>query len=191
MKFLTETIHKCSRWAVLCILTIFAAQSNATEELVIGEELIEPGIQIIFEGAVKDTITPADYHLEESKTHVHIEARVNWADNDAIPAGTPAGGFVAYLIIVAQVVNAKTGAIATVDLLPHINLVDNLHYARNMTLPGAITDKYDVIFNVMPPAEYTLSYHKDWTSEYGNKLFEKKSFMYKGVDFEAIARATR
>ena len=121
---------------------------------------------------------------------MHIEARVNWAEDD-IPEGTPPGGFVGYLIITAQVINPKTGAIANVDLLPHINLIDNLHYARNMALPGEITDKYDVVFNVMPPAEYTLSYHRDWVDGYGDKLFEKRSFMYKGVDFEAIARATR
>ena len=175
---------------IFCVSVLLTTQVVTAEELVIGEELIEPGIQVIFEGAVKDTIVPADYHLAENKTHVHIEARVNWAE-DSIPEGTPLGGFVGYLIITAQVINPKTGAIATVDLLPHINLIDSLHYARNMALPGEITDKYDVIFNVMPPATYTLSYHKDWVEQYGNKLFEKKSFMYKGVDFETIARATR
>ena len=190
MKTLTATMNKFCRKIILCSLALSVAQSHAIE-LVIGEELIEPGIQIIFEGAVKDAITPADYHLEESKTHVHIEARVNWADNDSTPAGTPASGFVGYLVITAEVINPKTGAIATVDLLPHINLIDNLHYARNMALPGEITDKYDVIFNVMPPSEYALSYHKDWVARYGDKLFEKRSFMYKEVDFEAIARATR
>ena len=190
MENLIETMNKFGKQTALCTLILFATQSGVAEELVIGEELVEPGIQIIFEGAVKDAITPPDYHLEESKTHVHIEARVNWAEDD-IPEGTPPGGFVGYLIITAQVINPKTGAIANVDLLPHINLVDNLHYARNMALPGEITDKYDVVFNVMPPAEYTLSYHRDWVDGYGDKLFEKRSFMYKGVDFEAIARATR
>ena len=191
MKTLIGTMGKFYRGIVLCFTVLFATQSHAVE-LVIGEEIIEPGIHFIFEGAVKDTITPAHYHLEESKTHVHIEARVNWAaDEDSIPEGTPAGGFVGYLVITAEVINPKTGAIANVDLVPHINLVDNLHYARNMALPGEITDKYDVIFNVMPPPEYTLSFHKDWVTQYGEKLFEKKSFIYKGVDFEEIARASR
>ena len=190
MKNLIGTMGKFCRGVILCLSVLFVTQSHAVE-LVIGEEIIEPGIHFIFEGAVKDTITPAHYHLEESKTHVHIEARVNWADNDSIPEGTPAGGFVGYLVITAEVINPKTGAIANVDLVPHINLIDNLHYARNMALPGEITDKYDVIFNVMPPPEYTLSFHKDWVNQYGNKLFEKKSFMYKGVDFEEIARASR
>ncbi|MBC6414304.1 MAG: iron transporter [Chromatiales bacterium] len=173
-----------------CISALFAIQVANAEELVIGEEIIEPGIQLIFEGAVKDTVMPAGYNLPEDQTHVHIEARVNWAEDD-IPEGTPAGGFVGYLVMTAQVINAETGAIATVDLVPHINLIDNLHYARNMALPGKITDKYNVIFNVMPPGEYTLSYHKDWIDQYGNKLFDKQSFMYKEVDFEAIARASR
>ena len=190
MKTLIGTIKLFAKRIAFCALALFTIQANA-EELVIGEEIIKPGIQVIFEGAVKDMITPTDYHLAENKTHVHIEARVNWADADTIPEGTPAGGFVGYLMITAQVINPKTGAIAIVDLLPHINLIDNLHYARNMALPGKITDKYDVIFNVMPPPGYTLSYHKDWLDQYGDKLFEKRSFMYKGVDFEEIAKATR
>ena len=191
MKTLIGTMGKFYRGIVLCFAVLFATQSYALE-MVIGEETIEPGIQFIFEGAVKDTITPADYHLEESKTHVHIEARVNWAeDEDTIPEGTPAGGFVAYLIVTAQVINPKTGAMANVDLVPHINLIDNLHYARNISLPGEIGDDYNVIFNVVPPPEYTLSFHKDWAMQYGEKLFEKKTFMYEGVNFEEIARASR
>ena len=92
MKTLIGTMGKFCRGVILCFSVLFVTQSHAVE-LVIGEEIVEPGIHFIFEGAVKDTITPAHYHLEESKTHVHIEARVNWADNDSIPEGTPAGGF--------------------------------------------------------------------------------------------------
>ena len=51
------------------------------EELVIGEERVEPGIVFIFEGAIKDHIMPMGMHLNEDQTHVHIEARVKWDEN--------------------------------------------------------------------------------------------------------------
>jgi len=191
MKTLTQTAHSLLHRGVFCALALLMFSPLQAEELVIGEELVAPGIQIIFEGAVKDSITPAGYHLPEDRTHVHIEARVNWADDDSIPEGAPAGGFVGYLLITAEVINPKTGVMTTVDLLPHINLIDNLHYARNIALPGPITDKYDVVFNVLPPGEYALSFHRDWRDQYGDTLFEKATFSYKGVDFEAIARASR
>ena len=96
-------------------------------ELVIGEKRIEPGVMFIFEGAIKDHVMPMGMHLDENQTHVHIEARVNW-DEKNIPDGTPAGGFVPYLNITAIVTNQKTGLQTFVDLVPHINLIDNFHY---------------------------------------------------------------
>ena len=66
-----------------------------------------------------------------------------------------------YLTITAKVVNAKTGAMLMTDLLPHINLIDNFHYARNIALPGPIGDRYDVTFHVAPPAGLALSFHND------------------------------
>ena len=174
---------------VFCFLLCLNHFAHSVE-LVIGEAMIKPGIQFIFEGAVKDSISPENYHLDVTKTDVHLEARVNWASEN-LPAGTPAGGFVPYLTITAEVRNARTGDLLAVDLVPHINLIDNFHYARNIALPGKINDKYDVVFHVMPPAAYTLSYHKDWRSKYGDQLFEAKTFHFKGIDFEAIARATR
>ena len=78
-----------------------------------------------------------------------------------------------------------------IDLLPHINLIDNFHYARNISLPGKISDKYDVIFNVLPPSSYDLNLHKDWNEGYGNKLFNGQTFRYSNVDFEEIAKANR
>ena len=59
---------------------------TAGPELIIGEERVSPGIIFIFEGAVKDQITPNSLHLDIDKTNVHIEARVNW-DNKDIPKG--------------------------------------------------------------------------------------------------------
>ena len=99
-----------------------------SQELIIGKETVSPGIVFIFEGAVKDHVMPAGMHLKENQTNIHIEARVNW-DTINIPEGTPAGGFVAYLHITAKVTNQNTGMSTFIDLLPHINLVDNYHYA--------------------------------------------------------------
>ncbi len=180
-------MKKCP--AVLCLTLLLAGHVHAVE-LIIGEETVAPGIVFIFEGAVKDDITPAAHHLPADKTHVHLEARVNWAEK-SIPQGTPAGGFVPYLTITARVVNQKTGAVLMTDLLPHINLVDNFHYARNIALPGAVNDRYEVTFHASPPTGAGLSYHLDWRKEYGGGLLEAASFHYKNVDFEAVAKATR
>ena len=71
------------------------------------------------------------------------------------------------------------------------NLVDNFHYARNISLPGKIDDLYTVIFNVIPPSSMDLSLHKDWSINYGNSLFKQTSFKYKSVDFKEIAESSR
>ena len=161
-----------------------------SQELVIGEKRVEPGIVFIFEGAVKDHIMPMGMHLDEDQTHVHIEARVNWDENN-IPDGTPSGGFVPYLHITAIVKNQKTGMQTFIDLTPHINLIDNFHYARNMSLPGGIDDLYSVIFNIVPPTHIDLAIHKDWLDTYGEALLKGQSFSYKDVYFGDICRATR
>jgi len=189
-------MHKIKKYTsllTLLSLSLMAQSSLLAQELIIGEELIEPGIRIIFEGAVKDDVTPRPQNLEESKTDVHIEARVNWASDSsiAVPEGTPRGGFVAYMTLTAVVTNERTGEYLQADLIPHINLVDNLHYARNIPLPGEIDDPFTVVFHVVPPEPLDLALHKDWRDNYGSRLFEEQTFRYTGVDFEEIARATR
>ena len=161
-----------------------------SQELIIGEETVDPGIVFIFEGAVKDHVMPNGMHLKEVQTNIHIEARVNW-DTKNIPIGTPAGGFVAYLHITAKITNEKTGISTFIDLLPHINLVDNYHYARNISLPGSNDDLYLVEFNILPPTHIELSLHKDWLDNYGKTLMKNQYFKYKNVDFEEIANSSR
>ena len=178
---------------ILILSIILITINNAfaiNPELVIGEERVEPGIVFIFEGAIKDHVMPMSMHLAENETHVHIEARVNW-DSKNVPKGTPKMGFVPYLYINAKVINEKTGLSTFIDLVPHINLVDNFHYARNMSLPGKIDDLYTVIFNVIPPTNMDLSLHKDWSINYGNSLFKQTSFKYKSVYFKEIAESSR
>lgn len=171
------------------ILTVFLFFSN-TVELIIGEEKVDPGIVFIFEGAVKDNIYPSSSHLLESQADVHIEARVNW-DNEKIPEGAVAGGFIPYLHITALIQNSKTGLKTFVDLKPHINLIDNFHYARNIALPGSIIDLYNVQFKVSPPSNTELALHNDWLKKYGKNFLSKYTFDYKGVNFKEIAEARR
>ena len=171
-------------------LVILAINLIFSQELVIGEKTVEPGIVFIFEGAIKDHIMPESLHLSEDNTHVHIEARVNWAEQN-IPEGTPPGGFVPYLHLTAIVVSEKTGLSTFVDLLPHINLIDNFHYARNISLPGAIDELYSIQFNIMPPTHIDLALHKDWLDLYGEKLLSGFSVNYTNVNFKDICTATR
>ncbi len=174
----------------LPLLALITVNFCFAQELIIGEETVDPGIVFIFEGAVKDHVMPSGMHLKEAQTNIHIEARVNW-DTKNIPEGTPAGGFVAYLHITAKVTNEKTGISTFIDLLPHINLVDNYHYARNISLPGNDDDLYLVEFNILPPTHIELSLHKDWLENYGNELTESHYFKYKNIDFEEIAKSSR
>ena len=159
-------------------------------ELVIGEERVKPGIIFIFEGAIKDHIMPMGMHLNEEQTNVHLEARVNW-DSKNIPNGTPQAGFVPYLHITAIVKNENSGLQTFIDLVPHINLIDNFHYARNISLPGSIDDLYSVTFNIIPPTHIELALHRDWQTTYGEKLLSKNKFTYENIYFGDIARASR
>ena len=173
----------------LALININNALSN-NPELVIGEERVEPGIVFIFEGAIKDHVMPKSMHLAENETHVHIEARVNW-DEANIPDGTPPGGFVPYLHITSTITNQRTGLMTFIDLVPHINLIDNFHYARNISLPGLDGDFYTVDFHIIPPTNIDLALHKDWLDGYGSSLLEGISFSYKDVYFKEICGASR
>ena len=174
------------------ILLILSLNLNfsISQELIIGEETVQPGIVFIFEGAVKDHVMPSGMHLKENETNVHIEARVNW-DIKNTPKGSPEGGFVAYLHITSKVTNQQTGLSTFIDLIPHINLIDNYHYARNISLPGKKDELYTVEFNVIPPTNIELSLHKDWLNKYGNQLMTDKYFLYENVNFEEIVNASR
>ena len=181
---------KNSIFLIFILFSQILYSQSSTPELVIGEERVEPGIIFIFEGAVKDHIMPGTMHLSENETNVHIEARVNWDINN-IPKGAVQNGFIPYLYINAKIINEKTGLSTFIDLLPHINLIDNFHYARNISLPGSINDFYSVIFNIIPPTHIDLSIHKDWSLEYGNLLLRDCNFTYEKVNFKEIAKARR
>lgn len=171
------------------MLSVFLFFFNFSE-LIIGKEKVDPGIVFIFEGAVKDNIYPSSSHLSESQTDIHIEARVNW-DDEKIPEGAIAGGFIPYMHITVLVKNSKTGLKTFVDLKPHINLIDNFHYARNISLPGSVNDFYDVQFKISPPSNTELALHNDWFKKYGKNLLNHYTFNYKRINFKQIAGASR
>ena len=177
-------------YILITILSIVISNSLISQELIIGEERVKPGIVFIFEGAIKDKVYPENYNLTEELADVHIEARVNW-DIQNIPEGTPAGGFIPYLKINAVVTNQRTYLKTYVDLIPHINLVDNFHYARNISLPGNIDDKYEVEFFINNPSKFDLSFHKDWLDNYSESLIEDKVFKYSDISFSEIAKLSR
>ena len=182
--------NKKSLVKFVIIACLLITSSINSQELIIGEERLEQGIMMIFEGAIKDHIEPNKRHLGVADTNVHLEARVNW-DTLNIPTGTPPGGFVPYLNISAKVTNARTEKSTFVDLVPHINLIDNFHYARNISLPGDNADLYNVAFKIMPPTFIDLSFHKDWLQTYGDYLIKEMVFNYKNVSFNEIANANR
>lgn len=171
-------------------MLFFALSKVNSQELIIGEERVEPGIVFIFEGAVKDTVHPESANLAEDETNVHIEARVNW-DAVNIPDGAIPDGFIPYLRISSTVYNENTGLKTFVDLIPHINLIDNFHYARNIYLPGGENDLYTVEFYINPPENSDLAFHMDWTKIFGNKLIDNYTFIYKNINFLEIVNGKR
>jgi len=190
MSALSRIISLC---AFLVCVSLPQGSAAQAPEMVIGEEVVGPGIALTFEGAIKDDVTPREQNLPESDTDVHLEALVHWTEDEsvAVPEGATRGGFVGYLHLYAEVTNERTGEMTSVSFTPHITLGDNMHYARNMALPGERTDLYTVTFFVEPPQDLELSFHKSWRDQYGNQLFEPASFTYEGLDFEEIATATR
>ena len=63
-----------------------------------------------------------------------------------------------------------------IDLTPHINLIDNFHYARNIYLPGSDEDLYSIEFSITPPQSAEIALHKDWKLIYGNKILKEYKF---------------
>lgn len=170
-------------------LSIFLLFSHVSE-LILGKKVVEPGIVFIFEGAIKDEIHPKSLHLDEDETNVHIEARVNW-NIENIPKGAVPGGFIPYLNITAKIINETNGLRSFIDLTPHINLIDNFHYARNIHLPGSDEDLYSIEFSITPPLSAEIALHKDWRLIYGNKILKEYKFYFNNVDFKEISRSKR
>ncbi|MBT3993592.1 MAG: hypothetical protein HOH08_03860 [Gammaproteobacteria bacterium] len=158
-------------------------------EMIIGEAEIEPGIKLIFEGGIKDEITPTNVYLNEIETDVHLEILANWS-NEA-PKGAPKGGHVAYLEVEAIIRNEKTGAYNSVKLTPHLNMSDNLHYAQNIKLPGNTDEKYTVRFIIKSPIPGTIGMHYDWRNEVSDVISSGGNFTFTNLNFEEVANSSR
>lgn len=183
--------------AALLILSIMALSigpdSALAQERVLGEEIIEPGIQLTFEAAPQDDVTPYDQNLSEEATDVHLEVLVGWAEDRSVdvPEGVTRGGFVGYLQFFATITNEATGQEKKVDFIPHLTLGDVMHYARNVSLPGAPDDPYTVTVDVRPPSETKMALHESWREAHGTSLFEAQTFTYEELDLAEVAAATR
>lgn len=175
----------------LIVLSLFLSKTILCElpEMVMGKETIDPGIELIFEGAIKDDVSPSLKFGSEDESDIHFEVLANW--NEDAPSGSPMDGFVAYLNISAEIKNQRTSETKIIYLLPHINLSDNLHYALNTKLPGNKDDIYSVKFFIKPPESSQLGLHFDWRNEVGSFLSRPHAFEYKNLDFSAIANAKR
>ena len=173
--------------SVVSILT-FTLYSSA-QELIIGEERIEPGLIFIFEGAIKDDVQPSQTFGLESESDIHIEVIATW--NELAPRGAVVGGFVPYLDITAVIKNQDSAEEILVRLDPHLNLSDNFHYARNTKLPGARDGVYTVTFSVNGPEPSMVGLHYDWRVEVGDSLLDGETFEFTDLDFSQIAGMRR
>ena len=171
------------------IILVLFQNHEIQAEMIIGTGSIEPGVDLIFEGGVKDEIMPEEYYLSENETDVHIEVLANWS-SDA-PKGSPEGGHVAYLNVTAVLINETTGSSDTHKLTPHVNMSDNLHYAKNIKLPGKIDELYTVIFEIRPPKNDELGMHYDWRYTVDKELIVAERFEFNNLDFKEIAISKR
>ena len=171
------------------LVGLFATELSALPEMIIGESSIKPGIQLIFEGGIKDDVQGAKFLLNETESDVHLEVIANWSDN--APPGSPVGGHVAYLDVSALVTNETTNETLTVNLVPHLNMSDNFHYAQNIKLPGTVDQTYTVIFKVNPPKSGNIGMHYDWRQQVSNSLTPGGIFEFNHLNFKEIALSKR
>lgn len=184
------TVLRTILLSLVVAFVLHGPEAHAQEKM-FGTEVVEPGVEFTFLAAPKDDVQPRAQNLVEDRTDIHLEVLATWTAEASESAGAVEGGFVPYLHLFAQVTNDETGQTKKISLVPHINLSDNAHYARNIALPGAPDDPYTVTFSVNPPGEYELATHRDWRAKYGNRLLEPATFTYEGLALEAVANATR
>ena len=190
-QFLIYRYHKNMKKYFFLFLSLSMAHNIFSElpEMIIGKEAIAPGINLIFEGAIKDDVSPAEKFGYEKDSDIHIEVLANW--NQDAPRGSPIGGFVAYLNVKVDIINQTDLNSKSIKLLPHLNMSDNLHYALNTKLPGNPGDLYTMKFLIEPPQKSDIGLHFDWREEVGSYLSKVYNFEYKDLNFKAIANTSR
>lgn len=185
-RYLSRVACFLSFMVVFVVAISFAAGSKAVAgEIEIGVEELPGGIELIFEAAPADTLSPSFMHLPESETEVHFEVRANFgSDNDYASAE---GGFVPYLNVNVLVKNRVTGDALQITLTPHMNLVDGFHYARNVDLPGdAVSDSFDLTFFVEPPGEFGVQIHSDFRVNVNDEVIDGAKFEFENVNFSEV-----
>jgi hypothetical protein len=174
---------------IFFLISLIINTPSFSNEMLIGKEKISPGIDIIFEGAVRDDIEPKGFYLNEDESDIHIEALATWSSNG--PGGSIEGGFIPYLDIQVEIINQKTKEEGVYELIPHLNMSDNFHYANNLKLPGNKNDTYIVTFIISPPKKGSIGFHFDWRKEVNDNLISKEIFLYKDLNFSKIASQKR
>jgi uncharacterized protein involved in high-affinity Fe2+ transport len=181
----------CGLLGLLVAVLFLQGHVTHAQEKVLGEKVVDPGVKFTFIVAPQGNIQPTAQHLSEDQSDIHLEVLAGWTEEASSTVGTPAGGFVPYLRLFARVTNERTGQTQKFSLVPHINLSDNAHYARNIALPGAPDDPYTVAFFVRPPEKHVLATHQDWRKKYGDQLLEPTSATYEDLQLAEVAAATR
>ena len=172
---------------LLVVLTLSSLPILA--ERILGSTTIEPGIELTFEAAARDTIVPEKFYLAEQETDVHIEVLATWSDK--APPGAAKGGHVAYLQVNGSIQNDQSKETLLFELSPHLNLSDNLHYAQNIKLPGDTESSYTLIFKITPPRAGVLGIHADWVEAYGKTISASESITFQSLNLEDVVQSRR
>ena len=173
----------------LIVAVAALAAHEASTETLLGTKAISPGISLTFEAAARDAIYPSKQFLHEEQTDVHLEVLARWNQN--APTSFPTGGHVAYLKVDVEIVNEQSGKSQSIQLTPHLNLSDGLHYAQNVKLPGDYDQTYQLTFSVHPPVGGILGIHSDWLQSFGEALLEPQTVVFQSVSLMEAARSRR
>lgn len=191
LKYFSNSLNKFCIMMTLLIALLTVINSNVSAgEVVIGEEEVTGGIEFIFEGAPADTISPAFMHLREDETEVHLEVRANLVAENSFASA--AGGFLPYLNVNVLVNNRVTGESLHITLMPHLNLIDGFHYARNVDLPGdPISDSYDMTYFIEPAGEFEVQIHSDFRTNVNDRILDGQRFTFENVNFADVFEGNR
>ena len=105
-----------------------------TEVLLLERELSGGAIRVILEVAPPDEVTATPPTIPRDQAHIHLEAQIRYLQD--VLGGRVANEYVPYLDVQAHIVNDVTGEVLDITLRPHVGIVEGLHYAANVILPG-------------------------------------------------------
>ncbi len=170
------------KYLLALAFALAALPAGAAENVMpLGKEQVQPDISAEFRAEAPDTILPEKIVLTPKQSDILLLGIVRWEGNALT-------GFVPGLQVTAHIVSDDTGKRVDYLLSPHIGAKDGLHYARNVKLPGPITDNYSIDFTLAQPRPGDLLYRSDWAATHTAKLLaEPKTFTYKHLNFSGIS----